>query len=247
MTNPTSESGAAPASEDLSVVSRLIGVITSPQATFKAVAAHPSWIGMLLIVVALSATLVGGFMMTKVGQDAWLDAAINSAASRGQQMSDQQIAGMERFVPYLGYFSIGSMVVFIPLFYLVVSGLLFAVFNAGLGGNASFKQVFAVVTHTGVVGVLGQLFTVPMNYMRGAMTSATNLAVLLPFVPENSFAGRLLGTIDLFLIWQLIVLAIGLGVLYRRRTQPIAFTLFGVYAVIAVIIAVVRGSFGGSN
>jgi Yip1 domain len=162
-------------------------------------------------------------------------------------MSDQQIAGMERFVPYLGYFSIGSMVVFIPLFYLVVSGLLFAVFNAALGGNASFKQVFAVVTHTGVVGVLGQLFTVPMNYMRGVMTSATNLAVLLPFVPETSFLGRLLGTIDLFLVWQLIVLAIGLGVLYRRRTQPIAFSLFGVYGVIAVIIALVRSSFGGSN
>ena len=28
--------------------------------------------------------------------------------------------------------------------------------------------------------------------------------------------------IDLFLIWQLFVLAIGLAVLYRRRTQPIA-------------------------
>jgi hypothetical protein len=247
MTNTPAASGTSSASPDLSVVARLIGIITSPQATFRAVVAHPAWLGMLVIVVVLSATLVGGFMMTKVGQDAWLDAAISSAASGGQQMSDQQIAGMERFAPYLGYFSIGSMVVFIPLLYLVVSGLLFAVFNAALGGNASFKQVFAVVTHTGVVGVLGQLFTVPMNYMRGVMTSATNLAVLLPFVPETSFLGRLLGTIDLFLIWQLIVLAIGLGVLYRRRTQPIVFSLFGVYAVIALIIAAVRSSFGGSN
>ena len=228
-------------------MSRLIGVIVSPQATFKAVAAHPRWLGVLLITVAMSVALIGGYMLTKVGQEAWLDAAIQSAQSRGQQMTDEQIAGMERFAPFLGYMTIGSMIVFIPLFYLMVSGILFAVFNAGFGGNASFKQVFAVVTHTGVVGVLGQLFTVPMNYARGVMTSATNLAVLMPFVPEESFLGRLLGTIDLFLVWQLIVLAIGLGVLYRKRTQPIAISLFVVYGLIALIIATVRSSFGGSN
>ena len=37
--------------------------------------------------------------------------------------------------------------------------------------------------------------------------------------------------IDLFLIWWLLVLAIGLAVLYRRKTQPIALALYGVYAV----------------
>ncbi len=116
-----------------------------------------------------------------------------------------------------------------------------------MGGNATFKQVLTVVTHAGAPGVLGQFFTMPLNYMRGVMTSATNLAVALPFVPEESFFGRLLGTIDLFLIWQLIVLAIGLGVLYRKRTQPIAISLFVLYGVIALIIATVRSSFGGAN
>ena len=67
------------------------------------------------------------------------------------------------------------------------------------------------------------------------MTSATNLAVLLPMLDEKSFLGRLLGMIDLFIIWWLLVLAIGLAVLYRRRTQPIAIALFGVYAVIALV------------
>ena len=39
-------------------------------------------------------------------------------------------------------------------------------------------------------------------------------------------SGSLLGTIDLFMVWYVIVLAIGLGVLYKRRTQPIAIALF---------------------
>ena len=51
---------------------------------------------------------------------------------------------------------------------------------------------------------------------------------------------------DVFLIWYIIVLAIGLGVLYRRRTQPIAISLLVFYAVIAVIIAVVKSRAGGA-
>jgi uncharacterized membrane-anchored protein len=48
------------------------------------------------------------------------------------------------------------------------------------------------------------------------------------------------------LLWYIVVLAMGLGVLYRRRTQPIAIALLGVYAVIAIVIAVVKSRAGGA-
>ena len=43
------------------------------------------------------------------------------------------------------------------------------------------------------------------------------------------------------------LLAIGLGVLYRRRTQPIAIGLFGVYVVIILAAAAVMSAFGRTN
>jgi hypothetical protein len=49
-----------------------------------------------------------------------------------------------------------------------------------------------------------------------------------------------LGTIDLFFVWATISLAIGLGVLYRRRTGPIATTMLGIYVVVALVIALFR-------
>ena len=99
--------------------------------------------------------------------------------------------------------------------------------------------------HAGVISTLAQLFTGPLNYFRGAVTSATNLAVLLPMVDPKSFVGRVLGMTDLFLIWYILVLAIGLAVLYRRRTQPIALTLYGVYAAGVLVIAAVMSALGG--
>jgi hypothetical protein len=78
------------------------------------------------------------------------------------------------------------------------------------------------------------------------VTSATNLAVLMPMVAPKSFLGRMLAMTDLFLIWYVLVLAIGLGVLYRRKTQPIALTLYGVYAAGVIVIAAIMSRVGGA-
>ena len=240
MANTTVQTGASPAPKSL--IARFIGIITAPRATYESVVAHPKWFGMLALCAVGLGVLIGGFLMTKVGQDAWLDAALNRPFSG--QVSDQQIQAMEKMAPYVGYGTVVYMLVLVPIFMVILSGILYAVFNAAMGGNATFKQVLTVVVHAGPIGLLSQLFTVPLNYFRGTMTSATTLAVLLPMLPDKSFAARLLGMIDLFLIWQLIVLSIGLAVLYRRRTQPIATALLVVYFIIAVIVAFVRRGAG---
>ena len=203
---------------------------------------------MLALACGVAALVVGGYLMTTVGQDAWIDAALaGSWGGGGSANREQQIATLERIAPYAGYIAIGQMLIFLPLMYLIVSGILFAVFNAAMGGNATFKQLFSVVVHTAPIGVLGQLFTIPLNYSQATLSSKTNVLVLLPVVDENSFIGRFLAAIDVFVIWQIVVLAIGLAVLYRRRTQPIATGLFIAYGIIALLIAFVMSSFGGSN
>jgi hypothetical protein len=226
-----------------SLASRFFGIITEPRATYESVVAHPKWFGMLALTTILMIVLIGGFLMTKVGQDAWLDAATNSPL-RGP-VTDQQYQAMEKMSGYVGYITAASMLVMVPLVSIIISGILFAVFNAALGGDATFKQIFAVVVHAGPIGVLSSLFTVPLNYLRGTMASSTNLGVLAQsMLDDSSFLAHLLGMIDIFIVWQLVVLAIGLAVLYRRRTQPIATTLLVLYAVIAVIVAFVRRGAG---
>ena len=53
--------------------------------------------------------------------------------------------------------------------------------------------------------------------------------------------------IDLFVIWWVFILAVGVAVLYKRRTQSVAMGLFGVYAVIALVAATVMNILGGRN
>ena len=57
----------------------------------------------------------------------------------------------------------------------------------------------------------------------------------------SSFIARFLGTIDFLLVWWAMVLAIGVAVLYERRTAPIAIAFLMVYGLVATIIASILG------
>ena len=232
----TSTTGAPPA--PLSLPARFFGIISAPGDTFRAVAAHPRWLGMLVLLTVIVAVCAALPMTTEAGKEAALKTQVEGMEAFGMQVSDQAYERMRAGMAIAPYTTGGSMLVVGPIMTVVVAGIFFVVFNIA-GGGATFKQLFTVLVHAGVISTLQQLFTGPLNYFRGAVTSATNLAVLLPMVDPKSFVGRVLAATDLFLIWYIAVLAIGLGVLYKRRTQPIAITLYAIYAVIVLAIAAV--------
>ena len=107
-------------------------------------------------------------------------------------------------------------------------------------------KTFAVVCHSGVVLAALSVFTTPLAYVRESLSSATNLGVFLPFLDESSFLARMLGSIDLIFIWWMLSLAIGLAVLYKKRTAPVAWSLLAIYGIIVLIIAGVRAALSGA-
>jgi hypothetical protein len=230
----------------MNLAARFVGIITSPKATFASVVAHPKWLGMLAVTTVLIAAFSALPLTTPAGRQAGLDQQVESMKSLGFEVNDQMYDQMEKSSQMAPY-TTGISVLFIsPIFTIVVAGILFAIFNAAMGGEASFKQVFTVLVHASAVSALSTVFSGIINYFRGGVSSAANLGALLPMLPQGSFVANLLGTVDVFLIWYIIVLAMGLAVLYRRRTQPIAISLMVFYAVIAVIIAVVKSRAGGA-
>jgi len=233
-----------PPTQGSNLFARFWGILTAPRETFADVAARPRWFDMMALVLVITAVCTGGFFATQVGQTAWLDKTAEAARQSGQEMPEAQWATMQKIASYMGPIYAVSTLVIAPLMWLVVTGILFAVFNAALGGTASFQQLYAVFVHSTAVTVVQQLFVTPLNYVRETMSSATNLAVFLPMLDEGSFLAKLLGMVDLFLIWWLVVLSIGLGVLFKRKTGPIATGLFIVYGIIAVIAAAFFGRGG---
>ncbi len=239
------ETTTVTAAEPKSLLARIVGVIVSPRATYAAVAARPQWVGVLALTSILAAAGAAGFMSTDVGKQAWLDAGVRQQERYGRTLTDQQYARLEQLAQYAPYFGAASVLA-LPVLAAVLSALFLGVFNAVAGGDASFKQVLAIVSHSAVILPLAQIVALPIAYARETLSGVTNLMVFFPFLDENSFAARALGAVDLVYVWWIVSVSIGLGVLYRRRTGPIASTLLGVYAVIALVVAAIQTAVSGA-
>jgi hypothetical protein len=224
----------------LSFGQRVVGMLFSPRATFESVAAHPKFLDVMVLTIGVSLLAWVLFLWSQTGSQAFIDQMVaqaerNAAASGGNAaQASQQVANM---FPLIRWFTVIAVPVIGPIFIFLIAGLLYGLFAALLGGGASYKQVVAIVVHAGVISTLGQLVVMGLNYARATMTSATSLAVFAPMLEESSFLYKLLSVIDLVWILYLVVLAMGLAVLYRRKTATIAMSFLSLYVVIAVIIA----------
>lgn len=227
------------------LISRLLGVLVSPRSAYAAVAARPRVLGALVVTLAITAGAQAGFLSTEVGKEALIDQqtkAMDGLRRLGLNIPDAAYDQLEARAASAPYTTAASIVIVTPIFYTIITAVLLAIFNALLGGTATFKQVYAILVHSAVIGCVQQLFTIPINYARGEIGSPAQLSVFLPMLDDMGFVYYFLTAIDLFIIWMIVSSSIGLAVLYKRRTGPIATAQMAVYVVIALIIAAVRAS-----
>jgi len=226
------------------LVNRMIGVVVSPRETFESVVAHPRWAAtlvLLAVVAVLMAASMGAFLSTEVGREAWLEQAVRGAESWGRSVNDKQYQAMEKMAPYVGAITAVQIAILSPIMSLLMAGMLFGVFKVLTGSPARFQQTLAVLVHASPIALVHQALALPLNYVRGTMSGSTSLAVFAPMLEPESFGARLLGALDPFVAWWLVVLSIGLSVLYRRRTGNIAAALMALYLALAVAIAALMG------
>jgi hypothetical protein len=224
----------------LGLARRLLGVVFSPREAYAAVAARPRALGALAVSVLIMSAAQFIFLSTEVGKSATLDQNLSFVRAVGANVTPEMVQQMESQMEIARYTTPGSFIVILPLWCAIISGLLLAVFTAILGGGATFKQVYAVAAHSFIISAIQQVFSLPIQYAREELSSPTRLSVFFPMLDEMGFATYLLAAIDMFLVWWVVNLSIGVAVLYKRRTGPVAAILLGIYAVIAVIIATVR-------
>lgn len=218
------------------LISRLIGVIFSPREAFAAVVARPTWFGAVAVAVLISGAAQFALLSTDIGKDLALEQNVAMMEAFGQTISDDAYANMEQGMENARYTGPIATIIFTPLILLVTSGLMHVMFGLVGGGNGTFKQVYAISAHSAIIGSLQLVFTTIVTLAAGRAAGA-NLAVFTPTLEETTFVYKFLSYIDLFYVWSTFIIAVGLGVLYKRRTSPIAMVLFGIYFVIAAIIA----------
>lgn len=233
-----------------SFVSRAYGVVRRPRATFTAIVQSPSWAPVLIATTAVTFVCSVGFLSTDVGRQALVDQWERTATAFGQQVDDAAYSRMEQTADsssaqllYAGATALANG----PALAIALSGLLFlALKPRAPGSRPSYAQVLAVSSWAGIILALRQVVATPVDYLRESIASPTTLVQFFGMLDEASALARFLGVIDLFVVWWIVVLAIGVSVLYRRSTRSLALAFTGAYVALALLAALAMAVAGGT-
>jgi hypothetical protein len=220
-------------------------MVRSPRATLNSVVISPRSIDLAILIVFIAAVCSVGFLMTRVGQLAALDQQVRQLESFGAVINDDTYAELRRWVPYRPAISAALIVIGWPLWWVSLTAILKAIGDRTSSKQPTFAQVLAVVVHASSVLALRSMIAAPVNYARESIGGATSLSVLLPAFGESTFPARLLGAVDVFVLWWVVLVAMGFGILYETRTVSVARWLLCAYTAGAVVLAITQALRGG--
>ena len=243
---PAKAETAAPSPDNPSLLARFKGIVLRPRRTFAAVVTRPRAAGALALVTLVSFGAMAAFLASDVGQLALVDQWERTALAFGQTVDETRYAEMQRLSGYGIPYAAASASVRGPVAAGAIAAVVYMVFGAR-GRRATFAQVLAVVAHAGVILALRDVVAAPLNYARESFASPVTLVSLAGMLDEGSPVARFLALLDVFVLWWLAVLALGLAVLYRSRTRVMVATVFGLYIGIALLLAGTMAVFGGNG
>jgi len=215
---------------------RLARVFVAPGELFERLRERPVWLDALLLLVVLSllATLLVPRELMIEAMQAGLGPEADPEA--GEAIAEFAESGL------FTVFRVGTAVLFPPLVTLAIAALLGFVYNLVLGGTASFRQLYSVTVHGYLVAQVGALVMVPVLVATGDPNSRLALHLLVPGLDPEGYPHRLLSGLDVFGLWTAVVLGIGVGRLYPKRSVRAAVVgLLSALVVLRAVAALVGG------
>lgn len=225
---------------------RVWGVFRRPRATMDEVARHPAFITPWALVLLAVAVCGGLLLSTEVGRQALVDERVRVTEALGQRVDDAEYARLQANPPVSVYLTSGGRLLLTPPVTIVVAlGLLLL---ARLdGAKVPFVTALAITVHATVILALQQIVATPFHYVQEALTSPTTVAGLLRVFDEGSWPSRLFGTIDVFGLWWMWLMSLGLAAATGQPARRYLVRTLAVYVGVAAVVAAVFAVLGSGN
>jgi hypothetical protein len=225
--SPDSPVSTAPAG--MGEFSRIFDVFLDPKKAFADIAERPRWVVPLVLVIVVALVYVYLFSQ-HVGWERFMRQTLETS-SRAAQMSaeqrEQAIAMQSKFAGIAGY---AGVVLGVPITDLIIAGVLLGIANALFSASLRFKQVFAVVCYSGLPGLLFTGLAIAVMFLKNP--EDFNLRNPLMFNPgafmdpatASKFLYSLASSLDLFTLWTMLLMAVGLSAAGRKFSFGSALT-----------------------
>ncbi len=228
-----------------SLPARILGVLISPRHTLAAVVATPRWWGVLLLTTVVTFGCSATVLRTEVGRTALVDQWERTAIAFRGDVDDAQYARLQEMSEHGVIYAALTSLLNGPVLVVVLSGVLTFLAHSAFRVDVTLRQMLGVVAHAGVILMLRQVVAAPIHYLSESLASPTTMIRLAGTLDESSPVARVLGAVDVFVLWWIVVLAVGVALAVRRPIRPVALAFTGIYVALAVLLAVAMALTGG--
>lgn len=241
MADTASSPDAGQSNSPMSFLARVVGVFIEPGETFEDIARHPGWISPLILLILLSMAVVET-MLTKIGMSQIVMQSLK-ASGRAANMDPAQLSQAVQKGAPVGAVVIQIMAAFgVPIFLLIVAGFGLLVLNGFFGGKAKFKEIFSVTCYADMPAILGCIMAIAVMFFEDPSAfnprspAPTNLGFFLNPMTTSRAVMALANSLDVIIIWFLVLLGIGLSRVSRNKvkTGSILMVYFGAWALIVI-------------
>jgi hypothetical protein len=211
MASSTTQTAEAP--ESVHAVGRIFGALFNPRPTFESIARRPNWF-LPVVLLSLIALGVVGLFSHRGGWPGFFQRQ-NENSSQFQQASperqQQTLAAQLKYAPPVAYAEaiLGPAIVVVFL-----AAIFLGIFNLALGTKLNFSTSMGIVSHalmtgliSGVLGILVIALKDPSTVDLQNLIASNAGAFLSNDSPKWMVA--LLGALDVFSFWTMILMAIG--------------------------------------
>jgi hypothetical protein len=227
---------------------RILGVFYEPGIVFADVAEKPRW-GIFPILVSILVALALVYAIsTHIGWEPTIRQTIANNPRTAELPADQRekaIATGTKIASIGGW--IGA-ILGAPFSVLIIAGVLTGLFNGLLGTELKFAQTFAITAYALVVRALLAVLMILILYLKppeefNIQVSPFSPAAYMNRLENPKWLMSLAGSLDLFTIWALVLLAIGFSVAAKKLSFTKSLTTIAIPWLLWVVAAMALQSF----
>jgi len=223
---------------------RLMGVFISPGETFADVARKPGFWAPLITIVIGSVAFVET-MLWKIGAERIMRTNLEQssrAASMSPEQIDQAVSQGAKFTAIA--YHVGGLLG-APIVLLIIAGVGILIVNVIFGARSSFKTVLSLVCYADLVSLLGAVMSIALilfgdpEHFNSQNPVPGNVGFFLNPHDVSKPLYALASSADIFSIWLLVLLGIGLSKGTGGKVKPmpifLVFTGFWLLWVLAKV------------
>ncbi|MCK4372793.1 MAG: YIP1 family protein [candidate division Zixibacteria bacterium] len=118
--------------------------------------------------------------------------------------------------------------------------------NVVFAGKASFKSLLSVMLYGELIYAVGNLIVLPLALAKDSLAVGLNLGILAADRGLQDVLYTALSKIDIFIIWEIIVVGIGLAIIYgfpRNKGYKLSVLSMGLLTILGVAVAAIGSMF----